>query len=129
MVWSAWMLCDLPCKIVVGPCASPFVYKAIGCCVIIQVVVHWMLCDHPSRFRPLRSRGRIIQTSKVALFRVRLYEVSLDLSKPMTSGVGLCLSCGEIYTTSAEFPESIRIATSLEWATAGMRSQMIRLFM
>jgi hypothetical protein len=59
-------------KLLLGRVRAPlYIYISIGCCVIIQVVVHWMLCDHPSRFRPLRSRGRIIRTSKVALFRVR----------------------------------------------------------
>jgi hypothetical protein len=31
--------------------------------------------------------------------------------------------------TSAEFVESIRIATSLEWTDAGMRASMIRLLL
>jgi hypothetical protein len=140
------LLCDLPwfdwhgcfvvfhIKFIVVPCASTLLlfnldvmWSSTGCCVIIQpldilgcCVIILMLVGSG----PWVVRGGIILKSKVAHSG---YEVSLGLSKPMTSGVRLCLLCEEICTTSAAFSESIRIATSLEWATARMRSQMIRL--
>jgi hypothetical protein len=60
--------------------------RSIGCCVIIQVDVYWMLSDHPSCFRPLRSRGRIIWKSKVESFG---YGILLGLFPPLIM-VGNC---------------------------------------
>jgi hypothetical protein len=55
------------------------------------------------------------------------YVILLDLSNH-DDGVEPCLSCGEMCRTSVEYIKSIRIAISLEWTIAGMRSQMIRFF-
>ena len=74
-------------------------------------------------FQPLRSRGRVIWKSEDASLRVRgLVRLVASLALVST----MPIMWGNLYT-STEFIESIRIATSLEWADAGMRATMIRL--
>jgi hypothetical protein len=52
------------------------------------------------------------------------YGVSLGLSRLLIMEGIVPIMWGNLYT-STEFNESIRIATSLEWADGGMRSPMI----
>ena len=53
------------------------------------------------------------------------YGVSFGLFRPLIMEGIAAIMWGNLYT-SIEHIESIQIATSLEWAIAGMRSLMIR---
>ena len=87
--WSGRQGCYVVFHVKLSLCcvrAPIYIFISIGCCVIIQVVIYWMISDHPSRFQPLRSRGRIIWKSKVESFG---YGISLGLFPPLIM-VGNC---------------------------------------
>ena len=76
-------------------------------------------------FQPLRSRSRVIWTSKVAYIRVR---VSLGLFRPLIMDEVAPIVWGNLYT-SVEFIKSIQIATSLEWEMLGWDTMISFTFM
>jgi uncharacterized membrane protein YjgN (DUF898 family) len=57
--------------------------------------IYWMLYDHPSRFRPLTSHGRIIWKSKVESFG---YGISLGLFLPLIKVENCAYHVGKVYT-------------------------------